>query len=69
MPLGVSTHYPPLEGRYKLYKKDHMVKKDEKDIKRLVVSMPKVEDRYSDDKNERDYIKKCSLGTHNHGTA
>ena len=32
--------------------------KNEKDIKLLVESRPKMQDRYSDDKNERDYITK-----------
>ena len=32
-----------------------------KTLKHLVLSRPKIEDRYSDDRNERDYIKKMSL--------
>ena len=34
------------------------LEKYEKDIKMLVESRPKIQDGYSDDKNERDYIKK-----------
>ena len=36
-------------------------KKHEKDIKILVENRPKIRDRYSDDKNERDYINKQNI--------
>ena len=35
--------------------------KKEEDLKILVLSRPKINDRYSDDIYERDYIKKMSL--------
>ena len=36
-------------------------KKNEQDIKALVKSRPKIQDRYSDEKTEQDFIKKLSL--------
>ena len=35
--------------------------KNEAEIKQMVANMPKIEDRYSDDRKERDYIKRMSL--------
>ena len=35
--------------------------KNEAEIKQMVSNMPKIEDRYSDDRKERDYIKRMSL--------
>ena len=35
--------------------------KNEAEIKHMVANMPKIEDRYSDDRKERDYIKRMSL--------
>ena len=35
--------------------------KNEGDIKLMVSNMPKIKDRYSDDRKERDYIKRMSL--------
>ena len=35
--------------------------KNEDDLKSLIMNMPKIQDRYSDDRVERDYIKRMSL--------
>ena len=41
--------------------KDAIWAKNEKDIKQMIAERPKIEDRYSEDRKERDYIKRMSL--------